>query len=89
MPPDDDGARTPARRPRPSSARSLSGTLAETGIDLPEHVFTLGAAYTMLRFWVRLYGQVALEVFGRFPYPVSGRRHCSSRWWPNWPPRSV
>lgn len=49
----------------------LHGTLTETGIDLPEDVFTLGAAYTMLRFWVRLYGQVALEVFGRFPYPVS------------------
>lgn len=51
--------------------KALSGTLAETGIDLSEDVFTMGAAYTMLRFWVRLYGQVALEVFGRFPYPVS------------------
>jgi AcrR family transcriptional regulator len=49
----------------------LSATLAETGVDLPEHLFSLGAAYAMLRFWVRLYGQVALEVFGRFPYPVS------------------
>jgi AcrR family transcriptional regulator len=49
----------------------LSETLVETGIDLPEEVFTMGAAYTMLRFWVRLYGQVALEVFGRFPYPVT------------------
>lgn len=49
----------------------LSGTLRETGIDLPAGVFTLGTAYTMLRFWVRLYGQVALEVFGRVPYPVS------------------
>jgi AcrR family transcriptional regulator len=50
---------------------TLIDTLAETGIDLPEHLFPLGAAYTMLRFWVRLYGQVALEVFGRFPSPVS------------------
>jgi len=50
---------------------ALITTLAETGIDLPEHLFPLGAAYTMLRFWVRLYGQVALEVFGRFPSPVS------------------
>jgi AcrR family transcriptional regulator len=50
---------------------TLFTTLAETGIDLPEHLFPLGAAYTMLRFWVRLYGQVALEVFGRFPAPVS------------------
>jgi AcrR family transcriptional regulator len=50
---------------------ALFATLAETGFDLPEHVFPLGAAYTMLRFWVRLYGQVALEVFGRFPFAVS------------------
>jgi AcrR family transcriptional regulator len=50
---------------------TLINTLAETGIDLPAHLFPLGAAYTMLRFWVRLYGQVALEVFGRFPIEVS------------------
>ncbi len=51
--------------------RTLFDTLAEAGLDLPEHVFPIGAAYTMLRFWVRLYGQVALEVFGRFPFAVS------------------
>jgi AcrR family transcriptional regulator len=50
---------------------TLLASLAETGADVPEHVFSLGAAYTMLRFWVRLYGQVALEVFGRFPFQVS------------------
>jgi hypothetical protein len=50
---------------------TLFHTLADAGIDLPEHLFPLGAAYTMLRFWVRLYGQVALEVFGRFPFPVT------------------
>jgi AcrR family transcriptional regulator len=50
---------------------TLLGTLADTGVDVPEHVFSLGTAYTMLRFWVRLYGQVALEVFGRFPFPVT------------------
>ncbi|HEX3784399.1 MAG TPA: TetR/AcrR family transcriptional regulator [Pseudonocardiaceae bacterium] len=51
--------------------RTLFDTLAEAGLDIPEHVFPIGAAYTMLRFWVRLYGQVALEVFGRFPFAVS------------------
>jgi AcrR family transcriptional regulator len=50
---------------------TLINTLAETGIELPEHLFPLGAAYTMVRFWVRLYGQVALEVFGRLPFSVS------------------
>jgi AcrR family transcriptional regulator len=49
---------------------TLLDNLAETGVAVPEHVFSLGTAYTMLRFWVRLYGQVALEVFGRFPFPV-------------------
>lgn len=51
--------------------RTLFDTLAESGVHLPEHVFSLGAAYTMLRFWVRLYGLVALEVFNRFPFVVS------------------
>lgn len=39
--------------------------------DQPEPAVGLGTAYTVLRFWVRLYGQVALEVFDRFPFPVS------------------
>ncbi|HEX4225113.1 MAG TPA: TetR/AcrR family transcriptional regulator [Pseudonocardiaceae bacterium] len=50
---------------------TLFDTLAEAGQTLAEDVFPLGAAYTMVRFWVRLYGQVALEVFGRFPFAVS------------------
>jgi AcrR family transcriptional regulator len=50
---------------------TLLDTLTETGVAVPDHVFSLGTAYTMLRFWVRLYGQVALEVFGRFPFPVA------------------
>lgn len=49
----------------------LISTLGEAGIELPAHLLPLGGAYTMLRFWVRLYGQVALEVFGRFPFPVT------------------
>ncbi|HWC80177.1 MAG TPA: TetR/AcrR family transcriptional regulator [Pseudonocardiaceae bacterium] len=51
--------------------RSLIGTLSATGLNIPEEVFSLGVVYAMLRFWVRLYGQVALEVFGRFPFPVA------------------
>jgi AcrR family transcriptional regulator len=39
--------------------------------DQPEPEIGLGTAYTVLRFWVRLYGQVALEVFDRFPFPVT------------------
>jgi AcrR family transcriptional regulator len=39
--------------------------------DRPAPEIGLGTAYTVLRFWVRLYGQVALEVFDRFPFPVT------------------
>lgn len=45
--------------------------LRATGVGIPPDLLPLGVAYGMLRFWVRLYGQVALEVFGRFPFPVS------------------
>lgn len=41
------------------------------GIELPAEALNLSVVYTMLQFWVRLYGQVALEVFGRFPFAVS------------------
>jgi AcrR family transcriptional regulator len=51
--------------------RTLIDTLADNGVRIPTEVFSLGAAYTMLRFWVRLYGMVALEVFSRFPFVVS------------------
>jgi AcrR family transcriptional regulator len=47
---------------------ALLEALTETGTDLPGDRFPLGVAYTMLRTWVRLYGQVALEVFGRLPF---------------------
>jgi len=40
-------------------------------LEIPAELVSLGVVYAMLRFWVRLYGQVALEVFGRFPFPVS------------------
>jgi AcrR family transcriptional regulator len=50
---------------------TLLDAIGVTGVDVQRHVFSLGLAYTMLRFWVRLYGQVALEVFGRFPFPVA------------------
>ncbi|MFC7618402.1 TetR-like C-terminal domain-containing protein [Actinokineospora soli] len=45
--------------------------IAETGVEVPEERLSVGTAYVMLQFWVRLYGQVALEVFGQFPFPVS------------------
>src|SRR2546430_7442441 len=50
---------------------SLRATVAEAGYDVPDEVLGVGTAYAILKFWVRLYGQVALEVFGRFPFAVA------------------
>ena len=50
---------------------SLRATIADAGFEVTEDVLGVGTAYAILKFWVRLYGQVALEVFGRFPFAVS------------------
>ncbi|AHI02169.1 TetR/AcrR family transcriptional regulator [Kutzneria viridogrisea] len=50
---------------------TLVHTLVQQGIELPDQALSLGTVYFMLQFWVRLYGHVALEVFGRFPFAVS------------------
>ncbi|UVS82688.1 TetR/AcrR family transcriptional regulator [Actinokineospora sp. UTMC 2448] len=49
----------------------LLRVIAESGVEVPEERLGLGTAYVMLQAWVRLYGQVALEVFGQFPFPVT------------------
>jgi AcrR family transcriptional regulator len=50
---------------------SLLTTIANTGLELSEEMLSLGTAYVILQFWVRLYGLIALEVFGQFPFAVS------------------
>lgn len=50
---------------------ALLGSLAERGIEVPPERLDLDTVYFMVQFWVRLYGHVALEVFGRFPFAVS------------------
>jgi AcrR family transcriptional regulator len=49
----------------------LLATIAESGVVVPPDILSIGTAYVILQFWVRLYGQVALEVFGHFPFFVS------------------
>ncbi|MGQ0839504.1 TetR/AcrR family transcriptional regulator [Actinokineospora sp.] len=49
----------------------LLATIAQTGVDMPVDRLSIGTAYVMLQFWVRLYGQVTLEVFGQFPFQVT------------------
>jgi AcrR family transcriptional regulator len=51
--------------------RELLETIAQTGVQIPDDILSIGTAYLILQFWIRLYGQVALEVFGHFPFIVS------------------
>ncbi|MGH3438936.1 MAG: TetR/AcrR family transcriptional regulator [Sciscionella sp.] len=50
---------------------SLLATLHEEHIEVPPDTLSLGMVRFMLHFWVRLYGHVALEVFGRFPFGIT------------------
>lgn len=50
--------------------QALASALAAEGIDLPAEAIGAADAYFLLRWWIRLYGHVALEVFGRFPFDV-------------------
>lgn len=70
VPPDDD---VPAelRADLDGFRRLLMKIMSADGIAVDERRFTLGVSYAMLQVWVRLYGQVTLEVFGRFPLAVS------------------
>ncbi|WHT19493.1 TetR/AcrR family transcriptional regulator [Crossiella sp. CA-258035] len=49
----------------------LLKSLADTGIQLTADRLGLSTVYLMLQCWVRLYGHVALEVFGRFPFALN------------------
>lgn len=50
---------------------TLLAIMTESGFDMDGVTFGIGVAYVMLQFWVRLYGQITLEVFGRFPLALS------------------
>jgi len=60
---------TPQQQKIPAAIRAdlvaFLGSIGELGVSI-----SLETAYAMLQFWARLYGQVALEVFGQFPFPV-------------------
>jgi len=49
----------------------LVDTVARQPADSPAPAIGVGTAYAVLQSWVRLYGLVALEVFGQFPFAVS------------------
>lgn len=49
---------------------ALAAALSTEGIEVPPGALRPDAVYFLLRWWVRLYGYVALEVFGRFPFDL-------------------
>ncbi|WP_243790586.1 TetR/AcrR family transcriptional regulator [Saccharopolyspora gloriosae] len=53
-----------------SNQQSLTRAFSEEGINMPAEALDTNAVYVLLRWWVRLYGHVALEVFGRFPFTL-------------------
>ncbi len=51
--------------------RILFDAVSVHGVTVGDDVLNLGKIYHVVQSWVRLYGHVALEVFGRFPFAVS------------------
>lgn len=51
-----------------SSQRALAAAFVTQGIDVPPEALGPDAVYGLLTWWVRIYGHIALEVFGRFPF---------------------
>lgn len=49
----------------------LVHAVAEHGVTAREDELPLSKIYHVIQSWVRLYGHVALEVFGRFPFAVT------------------
>ncbi|MER7010422.1 TetR/AcrR family transcriptional regulator [Saccharopolyspora sp. NPDC000359] len=49
---------------------SLAAAFSTAGVELPPEALRPDVVHFLLRWWVRLYGHVALEVFGRFPFDL-------------------
>ncbi|AUS78815.1 TetR/AcrR family transcriptional regulator [Actinoalloteichus sp. AHMU CJ021] len=68
---DDEAFPEPMRDELVAYRREMVASLGELGVETTEEQLTLSAVYLILRWWSRLYGHVALEVFQRFPFTVS------------------
>ncbi|HET9142126.1 TetR/AcrR family transcriptional regulator [Actinophytocola sp.] len=69
--PQDDSVPAELRADLDTFRANLVATITAAGYPLAADAIGVGTAYTILKFWVRLYGQIALEVFGRFPFAVA------------------
>ncbi len=50
--------------------RALASAFSVEGIDIPPEALGPDGVYLLLTWWIRIYGHIALEVFGRFPFAV-------------------
>ncbi|MFC7342564.1 TetR/AcrR family transcriptional regulator [Saccharopolyspora griseoalba] len=50
---------------------AFAEAFARAGVRLPPGALGDEAAYFLLRWWIRLYGHIALEVFDRFPFDLA------------------
>ncbi len=67
----DDSAPADLRGELEALRSSLGAVIADTGFDVSEQVLSLGTTYAIVKFWVGLFGQIALEVMGRLPFAVA------------------
>ncbi|MBW4719449.1 TetR/AcrR family transcriptional regulator [Saccharothrix obliqua] len=71
--PHDRGDRVPAELHADLEVfqQVLVDTVNQRGVAVDTGVLDLYAVYHITQSWVRIYGHVALEVFGRFPFAVA------------------
>ncbi|RCW47205.1 TetR family transcriptional regulator [Halopolyspora algeriensis] len=53
-----------------TNQEALASAFSHEGIEMPPEALGPDAVHSLLRWWARLYGHVALEVFGRFPFDI-------------------
>jgi AcrR family transcriptional regulator len=67
----DDNVPESVRKDLIAFQQVLLVTVRERGVPVTEEILHLGTIYHIVQSWVRIYGHVALEVFGHFPFAVS------------------
>lgn len=67
----DDNVPESVREDLIAFQRMLVHTVRERGVPVTEDILHLGTIYHIVQSWVRIYGHVALEVFGHFPFAVT------------------
>ncbi|MBA8827695.1 AcrR family transcriptional regulator [Saccharopolyspora lacisalsi] len=67
----NEGAPSDLHNDLAPNQEALAAAFTIKGIEVPEEATGPHAVYFLLRWWIRIYGHVALEVFRRFPFDVA------------------